>query len=117
MCFENGSMQLEGDLRCCLSVLSCECACLWYKQTLVGAIKSQNCGCAPGLCCSQFGFCGSNNTYCGCRDYKQERPSQELVAKDLHGMGSASKAFTYNCMLGLSWCSWYREIVGYTVFK
>ncbi|KAD7477696.1 hypothetical protein E3N88_00832 [Mikania micrantha] len=31
---------------------------------------AQNCGCSPGLCCSQFGFCGSGEQYCGvgCRE-------------------------------------------------
>ncbi|CAH8381966.1 unnamed protein product [Eruca vesicaria subsp. sativa] len=27
--------------------------------------KSQNCGCAPNLCCSQFGYCGTNDAHCG----------------------------------------------------
>ncbi|KAM7460927.1 hypothetical protein LguiA_029048 [Lonicera macranthoides] len=33
-------------------------------------IVGQNCGCAPGLCCSQFGFCGTGEEYCGqnCRE-------------------------------------------------
>ncbi|XP_074284512.1 acidic endochitinase SP2-like [Silene latifolia] len=26
---------------------------------------AQNCGCAPNLCCSKFGFCGSTEAYCG----------------------------------------------------
>ncbi|KAK9665033.1 hypothetical protein RND81_14G085800 [Saponaria officinalis] len=26
---------------------------------------AQNCGCDPSLCCSQFGFCGTGNDYCG----------------------------------------------------
>ncbi|KAK9725154.1 hypothetical protein RND81_05G125800 [Saponaria officinalis] len=26
---------------------------------------AQNCGCAPNLCCSKFGFCGSTDAYCG----------------------------------------------------
>ena len=28
-------------------------------------ISSQNCGCAPDLCCSKFGYCGTGNDYCG----------------------------------------------------
>ncbi|CAI9263802.1 unnamed protein product [Lactuca saligna] len=28
-------------------------------------ISAQNCGCSPDLCCSQFGFCGSDEAYCG----------------------------------------------------
>ncbi|XP_073311859.1 endochitinase At2g43590-like [Primulina huaijiensis] len=25
----------------------------------------QNCNCAPNLCCSQFGYCGTSDAYCG----------------------------------------------------
>ncbi|MFS8007697.1 putative chitinase [Helianthus anomalus] len=34
---------------------------------LVGVLNSsaQNCGCNPDLCCSRFGFCGSDEAYCG----------------------------------------------------
>lgn len=33
---------------------------------LVGVtVNAQNCGCASGLCCSQYGYCGSGTTYCG----------------------------------------------------
>ncbi|KAK1577998.1 hypothetical protein Q3G72_026751 [Acer saccharum] len=28
-------------------------------------VMSQNCNCAPNLCCSQFGFCGTSDQYCG----------------------------------------------------
>ncbi|KZV58058.1 chitinase 5-like [Dorcoceras hygrometricum] len=28
-------------------------------------VSGQNCGCAPGLCCSQYGHCGTGNAYCG----------------------------------------------------
>jgi len=28
-------------------------------------VNSQNCGCASGLCCSQYGYCGSTSAYCG----------------------------------------------------
>ncbi|XP_057862197.2 endochitinase 4-like [Cryptomeria japonica] len=34
----------------------------------VGEIQfssSQNCGCAKGLCCSKFGYCGTTQAYCG----------------------------------------------------
>ncbi|XP_058094197.1 endochitinase EP3-like [Magnolia sinica] len=33
-------------------------------------ISGQNCGCTPDLCCSQFGFCGTGDAYCGngCRE-------------------------------------------------
>lgn len=34
---------------------------------LAGILSSaaQNCGCSPDLCCSQYGFCGSGDQYCG----------------------------------------------------
>ncbi|KAI3444013.1 hypothetical protein Pfo_000678 [Paulownia fortunei] len=28
-------------------------------------VLGQNCGCASGLCCSQYGYCGTGNDYCG----------------------------------------------------
>ncbi|PIN18440.1 putative chitinase [Handroanthus impetiginosus] len=28
-------------------------------------VSGQNCGCAPNLCCSRWGYCGSDNDYCG----------------------------------------------------
>lgn len=30
-----------------------------------GIVKGQNCSCAPNLCCSQFGYCGTGDDYCG----------------------------------------------------
>ncbi|KAG6433330.1 hypothetical protein SASPL_104939 [Salvia splendens] len=29
------------------------------------SVSGQNCGCAPTLCCSQHGYCGTTNDYCG----------------------------------------------------
>ncbi|XP_051133292.1 chitinase 5-like [Andrographis paniculata] len=28
-------------------------------------VSGQNCGCAANLCCSQYGYCGTGDTYCG----------------------------------------------------
>ncbi|KZV43108.1 chitinase 5-like [Dorcoceras hygrometricum] len=28
-------------------------------------VSGQNCGCASDLCCSQYGYCGTGNDYCG----------------------------------------------------
>ncbi|TXG72735.1 hypothetical protein EZV62_001314 [Acer yangbiense] len=28
-------------------------------------VMSQNCNCAPNLCCSQYGYCGSTEEFCG----------------------------------------------------
>ncbi|KAB1219447.1 Endochitinase PR4 [Morella rubra] len=30
-----------------------------------GYVKAQNCGCAANLCCSQYGYCGTGDAYCG----------------------------------------------------
>ena len=32
---------------------------------LPGPALAQNCGCRAGLCCSQWGYCGTGNAYCG----------------------------------------------------
>ncbi|KAH9727276.1 Endochitinase EP3 [Citrus sinensis] len=29
------------------------------------SVMAQNCGCAAGLCCSRWGFCGTGDDYCG----------------------------------------------------
>ncbi|KAI3838953.1 hypothetical protein MKW92_001842 [Papaver armeniacum] len=36
---------------------------------LFGSVMGQNCSCAPNLCCSQYGYCGTGMDYCnlGCR--------------------------------------------------
>lgn len=44
-----------------LSLVLFLCLLGLYSET----VKSQNCGCAPNLCCSQFGYCGSTDAYCG----------------------------------------------------
>ncbi|XP_021751030.1 endochitinase EP3-like [Chenopodium quinoa] len=33
-------------------------------------VVAQNCGCGPGVCCSQWGYCGNDDAYCGegCRE-------------------------------------------------
>ncbi|KAK3029641.1 hypothetical protein RJ639_037958 [Escallonia herrerae] len=56
---------------------------------LTGALPEsafgQDCGCAAGLCCSQYGYCGSGNDYCGkgCREgpcYAPPGPNGASVA-------------------------------------
>ncbi|KAK9287792.1 hypothetical protein L1049_016232 [Liquidambar formosana] len=32
---------------------------------LPASVVGQNCGCAAGVCCSQYGYCGNGNAYCG----------------------------------------------------
>jgi chitinase len=39
------------------------CAALLLGLALSAA--AQNCGCAQGLCCSQYGYCGTGAEYCG----------------------------------------------------
>jgi len=36
----------------------------------VSLVLAQNCGCAGGLCCSQWGYCGTGDAFCGagCRE-------------------------------------------------
>ena len=29
------------------------------------SVNAQNCGCASGLCCSKYGYCGTTSAYCG----------------------------------------------------
>lgn len=29
------------------------------------SVSGQNCGCAANLCCSQYGYCGTSDAYCG----------------------------------------------------
>ncbi|KAG9447044.1 hypothetical protein H6P81_013172 [Aristolochia fimbriata] len=47
---------------------------LAYAGILAGilpdSVLGQNCGCAPDLCCSQYGYCGKGPDYCGtgCRE-------------------------------------------------
>ncbi|KAI4310754.1 hypothetical protein MLD38_035705 [Melastoma candidum] len=33
--------------------------------TLSPLVLAQNCGCASGLCCSKYGYCGTGDAYCG----------------------------------------------------
>ncbi|XP_022874843.1 endochitinase EP3-like [Olea europaea var. sylvestris] len=33
--------------------------------TSPGQVSCQNCGCSQDLCCSQYGYCGTGNDYCG----------------------------------------------------
>ncbi|XP_057781426.1 chitinase 5-like [Salvia miltiorrhiza] len=47
-------------------------------------VSGQNCGCASNLCCSQFGYCGTGNAYCGpgCQSgpcYRRQNKVGDLV--------------------------------------
>lgn len=39
-------------------------------------VQAQNCGCGAGICCSQWGFCGTTIEYCGegCREGPCDTP-------------------------------------------
>ncbi|XP_073130050.1 endochitinase EP3-like [Henckelia pumila] len=34
-------------------------------ETRPGGVSGQKCGCAPQECCSQYGYCGTGDAYCG----------------------------------------------------
>ncbi|CAI9770879.1 unnamed protein product [Fraxinus pennsylvanica] len=38
---------------------------IFLVGTSPGEVYGQNCGCSPDLCCSQYGYCGTGNDYCG----------------------------------------------------
>lgn len=51
-------------------------------------VSGQNCGCASGLCCSQYGYCGEGDAYCGtgCREgpcYTQSPPPNDVNVADI----------------------------------
>lgn len=39
--------------------------CLFILLLIISLSEAQNCGCASGLCCSQYGYCGTGSAYCG----------------------------------------------------
>lgn len=43
---------------------------LVFILTISKPVNSQNCGCASDFCCSQYGYCGQTEDYCGdgCRE-------------------------------------------------
>ncbi|KAK2641960.1 hypothetical protein Ddye_023723 [Dipteronia dyeriana] len=45
-------------------------------------VMSQNCNCAPNLCCSQYGYCGSAEEFCGlgCREGPCKTPATSGVS-------------------------------------
>ncbi|XP_034218166.1 endochitinase PR4-like [Prunus dulcis] len=44
-------------------------AIVFVAGALLKNVTAQNCGCAPGLCFSQYGYCGTGKDYCsqGCQ--------------------------------------------------
>ncbi|CAL8990568.1 unnamed protein product [Prunus brigantina] len=45
-------------------------ALVFVAGALLNNATAQDCGCASDLCCSQYGYCGTGNDYCGqgCRE-------------------------------------------------
>lgn len=51
-----------------------------------GLISGQNCDCAPDLCCSRFGYCGTGDDYCGTGCQKgpcNVAPSSGVMVSDI----------------------------------
>uniref|UniRef100_A0A803KUT7 Chitin-binding type-1 domain-containing protein n=1 Tax=Chenopodium quinoa TaxID=63459 RepID=A0A803KUT7_CHEQI len=46
--------------------------------TSMGQGECVNGACPNGLCCSQFGYCGSGPAYCGGVEQAQAQPSTDL---------------------------------------
>ncbi|KAJ0973019.1 hypothetical protein J5N97_020978 [Dioscorea zingiberensis] len=62
----------------------------------LSAVLGQNCGCAPDLCCSQYGYCGTGQAYCGhgCQQGPCDLPSGSVadIVTDAFFNGIASQA-------------------------
>ncbi|PRP73875.1 hypothetical protein PROFUN_16493 [Planoprotostelium fungivorum] len=59
-------------------------------------ILAQNCGCAGGLCCSQWGYCGTGNDYCGsgCRQNCGSSSSSSSGGSSSGGGGGGNGVIT-----------------------
>ncbi|GAB2298550.1 Endochitinase ep3 [Dionaea muscipula] len=53
--------------------------------TLPSFLVAQNCGCASGLCCSQYGYCGNGDAYCGtgCQAGPCDSPTPSTPSSDV----------------------------------
>ncbi|ESQ38983.1 hypothetical protein EUTSA_v10001575mg [Eutrema salsugineum] len=51
-----------------------------FILTVSKPVTSQNCGCASDFCCSQYGYCGQTDDYCG--DGCREGPCHSVSAGD-----------------------------------
>ncbi|KAJ0973020.1 hypothetical protein J5N97_020979 [Dioscorea zingiberensis] len=73
---------------------------LLIAGALVSSVAGQKCGCSPGLCCSEYEFCGKGEEYCGygCRQgacYKPDSKVDQIVTQAFFdGIKSKSSA---NC--------------------
>lgn len=56
--FTNNNQNMALTKICLILFL---CLLGFYSKT----VKAQNCGCTSGLCCSQYGYCGTGPDYCG----------------------------------------------------
>ncbi|KAK0642871.1 hypothetical protein B0T16DRAFT_459077 [Cercophora newfieldiana] len=43
--------------------------------------RQGQCPCAPGLCCSQWGFCGTGPDYCGSQSARLPVPSATFISR------------------------------------
>ncbi|KAG5396337.1 hypothetical protein IGI04_018151 [Brassica rapa subsp. trilocularis] len=63
-----------------ISLVLLLCLLCLYPET----VKSQNCGCASGVCCSQYGYCGNGPDYCGsgCRSADNGCAGKRFYTRD-----------------------------------
>nr|ACY06324.1 class IV chitinase 4-5 [Pseudotsuga menziesii] len=64
-------------------------------------VNAQNCGCASGLCCSKYGYCGTTSAYCGagCQSGPCSSSSSTWLCasgKSYHGRGPLQLSWNYN---------------------
>ncbi|KAL8139012.1 hypothetical protein V2J09_005013 [Rumex salicifolius] len=70
---------------------------------LAGSAAAQNCGCASGLCCSKFGYCGNGDAYCGAGCQAGPCTSGSSTPTPSGGGGSVSSVVTdafFNGIIG-----------------
>ncbi|GLT66499.1 hypothetical protein SLA2020_388600 [Shorea laevis] len=58
---------------------------------LAGYVKAQNCGCAANECCSQYGYCGTSDEYCG-QGCKEGPCTSSLASGDCAGKSFYTRA-------------------------
>ncbi|KAJ1424500.1 Lysozyme-like domain superfamily [Sesbania bispinosa] len=79
-------MRMENKL---LSILVAGLAMAFVMMMVSKNVSAQNCGCAAGLCCSQYGYCGEGDAYCGtgCREgpcyVSQSPPNNDVNVADI----------------------------------
>ncbi|XP_021751974.1 acidic endochitinase SP2-like [Chenopodium quinoa] len=74
--------------------------------SLPSSIFGQNCGCAPNLCCSKFGFCGTGEPYCG-KGNCQSGPCEGQATPTTPGSGGSGSSVS-----GIVTQSFFDGIIG-----